>query len=723
MTTKKLVPRASGEGAMGVDDNAWGEAYYDTGNFNKGLFVSGHNITQVIAETVTQGGLGGEWTRNGLDIYYNGGNVGIGTTNPAVKLDVQGSNADGNVRLSVANTSNGQGALTLLLLGNDEYPAGSAGFRRYSSTHPKASVFDIANLEAGKHITFSTRSIAIGYEQERMRINSDGNVGIGTTSPSHPLTILSPTTPGTTTRCVKMYRGAGDLNQSLEMGYNGITVNRDDAILTNPQSNFSIKQKGSDGERTVMHIDTNGNVGIGATNPATSLEVRGPVNSQLRLSRDINSATQYCEVSGGGSSMVFKSVSSTPANTAHSVFSFVSNDGADELERMRIDAAGNVGIGTTNPENLLHIKGAGHSKILLEGGNSHAIGLQIKQPLTSGDQVWQLQSEAGGAALQIRNGTSDTVVQHMNADGNVGIRTTDPKFRLDIADSSTMVLGGSDDGLGRTNNFLKSSRVGGIAYTNSNLPVNMMMHTSSDTDSDLFIGWGTSLMNAPTKITFGTASNNTTASSTEANKRMVIDSVGNIGMGTLSPPAKLTVATDNAPIGYAMMVSAGGGGAEDKGIYISAGKTAPTSAGDCVYLGFHNGDGTSSGGVRCSSSPLAPEFFNGSDVRMKKNIEDCDINGIEKIKSLKLRKWDWNTEKDMSPTDLGLIADELEEVYPELVSRQKMDGWEHCVSEGEEGLKAIPSESKITLTLVKAIQEQQQLIEDLRSEVEALKNK
>jgi len=68
-----------------------------------------------------------------------------------------------------------------LLLGNDEYPGGSAGFRRYSSTHPKASVFEIVTLEVGKHITFSTRSI--GYEQERMRINSDGNVGIGTTNP------------------------------------------------------------------------------------------------------------------------------------------------------------------------------------------------------------------------------------------------------------------------------------------------------------------------------------------------------------------------------------------------------------------------------------------------------------------------------------------------------------------------------------------------------------
>ena len=206
-------------------------------------------------------------------------------------------------------------------------------------------------------------------------------------------------------------------------------------------------------------------------------------------------------------------------------------------------------------------------------------------------------------------------------------------------------------------------------------------------------------------------------------ERMRITSTGNVGIGTTDPDSQLSIITDNASNGYSMKVGAGGRGAEDRGIYIAAGKTVPTSAGDCVYIGFHDGDGSSSGGVRCSFSPTAPEFFSGSDVRMKKNIEDCDINGIEKIKSLKLRKWDWNTEKDMTPTDLGLIADEVEEVYPELVSRQKMDGWEHCVSEGEEDLKTIPSESKITLTLIKAIQEQQQLIEDLRSEVEALKNK
>ena len=142
--------------------------------------------------------------------------------------------------------------------------------------------------------------------------------------------------------------------------------------------------------------------------------------------------------------------------------------------------------------------------------------------------------------------------------------------------------------------------------------------------------------------------------------------------GSRDADSPLSVISDNSSSGYALKVGAGGGGSEDRGIYIYFGRNVPTSSGSCVYIGFHDGDGSSAGGIRCSSTPSAPEFFAGSDIRMKKNIEDCEINGLDIIKSLKLRKWDWNTEKDMSSTDIGLVADELEEVYPDLISRQKI---------------------------------------------------
>ena len=74
----------------------------------------------------------------------------------------------------------------------------------------------------------------------------------------------------------------------------------------------------------------------------------------------------------------------------------------------------------------------------------------------------------------------------------------------------------------------------------------------------------------------------------------------------------------------------------------------------------------------------------------------------------------------MKSVDIGIVADELEEVFPELIAREKLSGWEHCISEGEEDLKTIPSESKITLTLIKAVQEQQQIIEDLKTQNESL---
>lgn len=44
MATKNLIPRASGEGGIGIEDVAWGDAHFNSGHFNKGLYVSGVSV-------------------------------------------------------------------------------------------------------------------------------------------------------------------------------------------------------------------------------------------------------------------------------------------------------------------------------------------------------------------------------------------------------------------------------------------------------------------------------------------------------------------------------------------------------------------------------------------------------------------------------------------------------------------------------------------------------
>lgn len=206
---------------------------------------------------------------------------------------------------------------------------------------------------------------------------------------------------------------------------------------------------------------------------------------------------------------------------------------------------------------------------------------------------------------------------------------------------------------------------------------------------------------------------------------MRITGSGHVGIDHIVPHHKLTVANSTvaAEVQYVAGFYAGGSTSSSRGLKIYAGENTPTVAGHCVYVEFTDGDDTAAGGIRNSSSVSTPEFFSGSDVRMKKDIQDTDIQGVESIKQLKLRKWEWNTDKQTPATDIGLVADELETVFPELVSRTELSGWDHCVGEGEEQLKTIPSESKLTLTLIKAVQEQQAIIEQLQSRIDALENK
>ena len=103
-----------------------------------------------------------------------------------------------------------------------------------------------------------------------------------------------------------------------------------------------------------------------------------------------------------------------------------------------------------------------------------------------------------------------------------------------------------------------------------------------------------------------------------------------------------------------------------------------------------------------------------SDQRLKENIQDLDV-GLDAVMALKPRKFDWKEGKGKNKKgDRGWIAQEFEQVFPDMV-----DTWRDPVPEGEEPYKAV--NAHLIPVLVKAIQEQQAVIEQLKVDVAALK--
>jgi hypothetical protein len=249
-------------------------------------------------------------TGGDLDImsWTYGGNVGIGTTSPGSKLEING---DGNFKVA----------------------SGNVGYSLTSNT--TAYSFYLNSVDNSYRIYSS-----IGAS-DRVILTSSGNVGIGTTSPSTTLHTFGRIRSSNTNTS-----GAGDAAGVYELGdnsngfwrgaANSITVagnythigGYDGIIFTS--SNASI---GSQSER--MRITSGGNVGIGTTSPTSKLHVFNSAGPSIITNETYNGITSLWN-SSDGSIVIFGSTSNHP-------LAFYSNN----AERMRITSGGNVLVGTT----------------------------------------------------------------------------------------------------------------------------------------------------------------------------------------------------------------------------------------------------------------------------------------------------------------------------------------------------------------------------------------
>ena len=184
---------------------------------------------------------------------------------------------------------------------------------------------------------------------------------------------------------------------------------------------------------------------------------------------------------------------------------------------------------------------------------------------------------------------------------------------------------------------------------------------------------------------------------------------GNNERARITSGGDLLVGTTNASVGTAVgfrVVDSGGrlecGSANTANTNIGLSMYSTGAAAYRFYVGW--------GGTIYATSTTITAI---SDQRLKENVQDLDV-GLDKIMALKPRKFDWKPGKGKNiKGDRGWIAQEFEQVFPDMV-----DQWIDPAPEGEEPYKAVNAD--LIPVLVKAIQEQQAIINDLRARVAAL---
>ena len=271
---------------------------------------------------------GASGSQTDLMTILGNGNVGIGTANPGTKLDIQGAINTSPVSIAqsgAANNTFGDYIGLDFKMSNE--------MSQYTG-NPAARIS--AYLEGGSNgygLDFWTKPDAANFSKA-MRINRYGNVGIGTTSPDYKLTVNS---SGNTSSAASALHGQ----------YYGPMISTGQTSSSYYALNITNNASGPGTGNSIFYVRADGNIGIGTTNPRASLEIAGGIRVADGVYGVSNSAGNQILASSSGSNYLY---SRTSGN-------LIIRNGADSAELLRITDSGNVGIGTTSPNQKLEVSG------------------------------------------------------------------------------------------------------------------------------------------------------------------------------------------------------------------------------------------------------------------------------------------------------------------------------------------------------------------------------
>jgi hypothetical protein len=521
------------------------------------------------------------------------GNVGIGTNSPNYALDVKN---DAYTLFNLYRPNSSLAATSVLDFSFNTANATEAVYARIQA--------DVeTNTDSGQGGDLSFHTANSGSVAEKMRITQEGNVGIGTTSPSEKLHVqngssgYSGSYNARTQAIIESNNSTGTVLSimSPNTGYSGIFFGDQDGEsvgqIQYDHTVNALRFATTGAER--LRIDTSGNVGIGTTSPSAKLEIVGIRENQIRLSssdltvqsnEDIGGIEFYSNDSGNTGVTGFVTATSEDS-IGTTKLRFGTGAAGSASEKMTILSGGNVGIGTTSPSNKLHVNSGTSDIVALFESSDTTATIELKDPTASS----QILNSVGMLILKAdpSNASGSTRIG-FETDGSERMRITNDGYLFLNHTNSWESLGtivlkqkADDRGLGIVDDagqnafqIINNGSVAGIKY------------------------------NVDNPITFSQSSG----------ERMRINGLGNLGIGTTSPSEKLHISSASPVIRL-----------EDT--------TDPqTSGGSVGKIEFYGNDGSSGGaGVRSYLQTVSTNAA-GNDHALAIGLSGSNAAPTEKIR-------------------------------------------------------------------------------------------
>ena len=482
------------------------------------------------------------------------------------------------------------------------------------------------------------------------------------------------------------------------------------------------------------------NVGIGTNNPTVALEVFGSADQQIRIDSTGNRAqlqfdgkktsdAEFAEINfaNDGDSAAAIHAMRDGANDAARLAFMTQATGGGVTERMSIDSTGNVGIGTNSPTSTsqlhveaalaeIRIKGTNDSQsdevshLIMEASSDRRAGITIEG---DSNDIQAFMGRPYDSPNVLAFETDATERMRITSAGRVGIGFTAPETTLQVSGSigSKLGEGGFISIIRKHASITAGDLLGAVRFGGEETDQQVGGTVQAKCDGV----WATN--DLPTRLEFLT----TPDGAGDQIVRMTIKNTGRVGIGTDSPDGTLDVVKDGS-VAQVRIKSTGSG---DDALIDMAGISGKDSqvrfyeADTFRWRIRHKADQSNRFEIS-NASDVGVQLSNGgnsfsslSDERIKENL--IEITGAtEKLNQLRCVNYNYTFDKERP--HLGLLAQEVEKFYPEIVSGDSSKEIEEIVNDdGTIDRKNVMSieYSSLIPVLVKSIQELTKRIEEL----------